>query len=163
MTSAVKAEEYFYATTLDKEGDESVWTPVQWEPAQRLAIRQLMLGHTAKADEYNVIEVEAPSVNGSVKIPIAVLKIGEQRVVQSNLEFPEGPVTFKLVEGSGPVIITGLQAPPDTSADEAYAMDEMAGEEELVDEEELLDEEDYIEEEQEPENPPKRQKLSNNK
>ena len=78
----------------------------------------------------------APSVNGSIKIPIAVLKIGEQRVVQSNLEFPEGPVTFKLIEGSGPVIITGLQAPPDTSADEAYA--EMAGEEELVDEEEVM-------------------------
>lgn len=47
-----------------------------------------------------------------MKIPIAVLKIGEQRVVQSNLEFPEGPVTFKLISGSGPVIITGLQAPP---------------------------------------------------
>lgn len=74
-------------------------------------------------------------MNGSIKIPIAVLKIGEQRVVQSNLEFPEGPITFKLVEGSGPVIITGLQAPPDTAADEAYA--EMAGEEELVDEEEV--------------------------
>lgn len=48
------------ATTLDKEGAESVWTPVQWEPAQRLAIRQLMLGHTAKAGEYNVIEVCNP-------------------------------------------------------------------------------------------------------
>lgn len=72
-----------------------------------------------------------------MKIPIAVLKIGEQRVVQSNLEFPEGPITFRLVSGSGPVIITGLQAPPDTSAEERYAMDEMAGEEELVDEEEV--------------------------
>lgn len=72
-----------------------------------------------------------------MKIPIAVLKIGEQRVVQSNLEFPEGPVTFKLVSGSGPVFITGLQAPPDTNTDEAYAMDEMAGEEELADEEEV--------------------------
>lgn len=45
------------ATTLDKEGAQSIWTPAQWEPAQRLAIRQLMLGHTAKADEFNVIEV----------------------------------------------------------------------------------------------------------
>lgn len=77
-------------------------------------------------------------MNGPIKIPIAVLKIGEQRVVQSNLEFPEGPVTFKLISGSGPVVITGLQAPPDTSAEEAYAMDEMAGEEELVDEEEVM-------------------------
>lgn len=81
--------------------------------------------------------MEAPSVNGLVKIPIAVLKIGEQRVVQSNLEFPEGPITFKLIEGSGPVVITGLQAPPDTSADEQYAMDEMTAEEELGDEEEV--------------------------
>lgn len=82
-------------------------------------------------------QVEAPSVNGPVKIPIAVLKIGEQRVVQSNLEFPEGPVTFKLISGNGPVIITGLQAPPDTNADENYAMDEMIGEDELGDEEEV--------------------------
>lgn len=84
------------------------------------------------------LKVEAPSVNGLINIPIAVLKIGEQRVVQSNLEFPEGPVTFKLIEGSGPVIITGLQAPPDTSSDEQYAMDEMAADEELGDEEEVI-------------------------
>lgn len=76
-------------------------------------------------------------MNGSIKIPIAVLKIGEQRVVQSNLEFPEGPITFKLINGSGPVIITGLQAPPDTHADESYAMDEGAAEDELGDEEEV--------------------------
>lgn len=42
-----------------------------------------------------MMQVEAPSVNGTIKIPIAVLKIGEQRVVQSNLEFPEGPVSFR--------------------------------------------------------------------
>lgn len=74
--------------------------------------------------EHFVAQVEAPSVNGSIKIPIAVLKIGEQRVVQSNLEFPEGPVTFKLISGSGPVIITGLQAPPETTTDEAYLGEE---------------------------------------
>lgn len=85
------------------------------------------------------LKVEAPSVNGVINIPIAVLKIGEQRVVQSNLEFPEGPITFKLISGSGPVIITGLQAPPDTqAADEAYAMDEMTAEDELGDEEEVI-------------------------
>lgn len=82
-------------------------------------------------------QVETPSVSGSIKIPIAVLKIGEQRVVQSNLEFPEGPVTFKLISGSGPVIISGLLAPPETSADEPYPVD-AAGEEELGDEEEVI-------------------------
>lgn len=76
-------------------------------------------------------------MNGLVKIPIAVLKIGEQRVVQSNLEFPEGPITFKLISGSGPVIITGLQAPPDTQGDEAYNMDEGNVEDELGEEEEV--------------------------
>lgn len=64
------------------------------------------------------------------------MKIGEQRVVQSNLEFPEGPVTFKLISGSGPVIITGLLAPPETNADEQYPVDS-AGEEDLGDEEEV--------------------------
>ncbi|XP_031629412.1 nucleoplasmin-like protein [Contarinia nasturtii] len=151
MTSAIKAEEYFVAITLDKAEAEYIWQPL--EPAQRLAIRQVMLGHTAKKDEYNVVEVNAPTSNGSVKIPIAVLKIGEQRVVQSNLEFPEGPITFKLINGNGPIIIHGMQAPPDTScAEDALAM---TGEDELGDEEELLEEEDYVEE-----NPPKRQKIS---
>lgn len=79
-TSAVKVEEYFFgkfskhklsvslrykivtclyftATTLDKAGATSTWQPLEWEPAQRLAIRQLMLGHTAKEDEFNVVEV----------------------------------------------------------------------------------------------------------
>lgn len=78
--------------------------------------------------------MEAPSVNGSVKIPIAVLKIGEQRVVQSNLEFPGGPISFRLIEGNGPVYIHGQHIPPDTNNDESYAMDEMAAEEELEEE-----------------------------
>lgn len=45
------------ATTLDKAEATSTWQPLQWEPGQRLAIRQLMLGHTAKENEFNVIEV----------------------------------------------------------------------------------------------------------
>lgn len=45
------------ATTLDSAGATSTWKPLEWEPAQRLAIRQLMLGHTAKENEFNVVEV----------------------------------------------------------------------------------------------------------
>lgn len=76
-TNAVKADEYFFgelkhcefhkwkwitivnwiATTLDKAGASSTWQPLQWDPVQRLAIRQLMLAHTAKENEFNVIEV----------------------------------------------------------------------------------------------------------
>lgn len=50
-----------------------------------------------------------------------MLKAGEVRSVQSNLEFPDGPVTFKLIEGNGPVYIHGQQLP------NTYE-DEMAGE-----------------------------------
>lgn len=44
-------------------------------------------------------------------MPIAILKVGETRSVQTVLEFPDAPVTFKLVEGSGPVYIHGQQIP----------------------------------------------------
>lgn len=40
------------------------------------------------------VQVETLSTNETVKIPIAVLKVGESRVVQPELEFPYGPVTF---------------------------------------------------------------------
>lgn len=46
-----------------------------------------------------------------MKVPIAVLKVGQQRSVQTLLEFPDAPVTFKLVEGNGPVYIHGQQLP----------------------------------------------------
>lgn len=48
---------HFSATTLDKAAAVSIWQPLKWEPAQRLAIRQLMLGKTANEDEFNVVEV----------------------------------------------------------------------------------------------------------
>lgn len=54
---------FLLATTLDKEQASSTWQPLQWEPGQRLAIRQLMLGHTAKENEFNVIEVSVEISN----------------------------------------------------------------------------------------------------
>lgn len=46
-----------------------------------------------------------------IKVPVAILKAGETRSIQTVLEFPDPPVTFKLVEGSGPVYIHGQQVP----------------------------------------------------
>lgn len=54
------------------------------------------------------------------------------RTVQSNLEFPEGPVTFKLIEGTGPIYIHGQQVPSQYDED---TVDELAAEEFLTDEE----------------------------
>lgn len=77
--------------------------------SQRLVIKNLLLGHEAKADEYSVVEAQAPSATGEVvKIPIAVLKVGETRSMNPHLEFPDGPVTFKLISGAGPVHLHGL-------------------------------------------------------
>lgn len=46
-----------------------------------------------------------------VKIPVAVLKVGETRSITPDLEFPDAPVTFKLIAGNGPVYIHGSQMP----------------------------------------------------
>lgn len=46
-----------------------------------------------------------------IKVPVAILKAGETRSIQTVLEFPDPPVTFKLVEGSGPIYIHGQQVP----------------------------------------------------
>lgn len=72
-------------------------------------------------------------MNETIKIPIAVLKVGESRVVQPELEFPAGPVVFTLIEGNGPVYIHGQQVPnayEDTVVDDGG--DEFDEEEEAV-------------------------------
>lgn len=35
------------------------------------------------------------------------MKVGENRSAQSFLEFPDAPVTFRLIQGAGPVHIHG--------------------------------------------------------
>lgn len=92
---------YTWDVPKDEDGDAT--------QSQRLVIKNLLLGHEAKSDEYNVVEAQAPSADGKVvKIPIAVLKVGETRSMNPHLEFPDGPVTFKLISGAGPVHLHGL-------------------------------------------------------
>ncbi|XP_031629258.1 nucleoplasmin-like protein [Contarinia nasturtii] len=160
MKGVVKTEEYFYGATLDKNNATVTWdSKTEQEDqlnADRLHLRQILLSHTAKEGEYNVVEVETLSANETVKIPIAVLKVGEQRVVQPELEFPYGPVTFTLIEGNGPVYIHGQQVP------NGYEDQLQLGGEEFDSDEETLEEEDY-EEEAEDLPPSKKPKLSSNK
>lgn len=95
-----------------------------------MQLRQVLLAHTAKVGEFNVIEVDAPSTAGQLKIPIAILKrgkAGEQTVMQANLEFPKGPITFRLIEGNGPVHLMGQHLPPDPNPD-GYDEEELADE-----------------------------------
>jgi len=45
-----------------------------------------------------MFQVETMSMRDTVKIPVAVLKAGETRQVRLDLEFPDAPVTFTLVQ-----------------------------------------------------------------
>lgn len=70
----------------------------------------------------------------AIKIPIAVLRVGEIRVAQSFLEFPDAPVTFKLIQGSGPVHIHGHHLLGDYDAADMDDLEEEGlGEEEVND------------------------------
>lgn len=64
--------------------------------------------------------------------------------MQSNLEFPRGPVTFRLVEGDGPVHLMGQHLPPDPNA-EVYEEEE--DEEDIVEEVHDVDDADQDEDE----------------
>lgn len=63
-----------------------------------------------------------------LKVPVAVLKAGETRSIQVHLEFPDSPVTFRLVEGNGPVYIHGQQSPGKYEIDDS----ELSGGEEVT-------------------------------
>lgn len=71
------------------------------------------------------------SIRDTIKIPIAVLKSGETRQCRLELDFPDSPVTFKLIEGNGPVYIVGQHL-----VEEFGDMEEI--EEEFMDEEEMV-------------------------
>lgn len=115
---------------------------------QKLIIKQISLGAEAK-DEFNVVQAEVKiNEKETLKIPIAVLKAGETRVLKPNLEFPSDSVTFKLTQGTGPVYICGQHLVHD-----------------IVDEWGNAEEEDLEEEEEDNEDdaPPPQQNGKNSK
>ncbi|XP_034113829.1 nucleoplasmin-like protein [Drosophila sulfurigaster albostrigata] len=106
--------ESFYGVTLsEKEPIAQFAVPEVAEEylvhSYKLIIKQISLGPEAKSGEFNVIQAETQENESKkiVKIPIAVLKVGETRSLRPNVEFPNGSVTFKLVQGTGPVYVCG--------------------------------------------------------
>ena len=89
------------------------------------------------------------TVKDNLKIPIAVLKAGETRAVNPDIEFYETSATFKLIRGNGPVYIHGLNI-----KDEVEVVD--------MDDDETDEEDDGEEEEEVEAQPKKKQKLENN-
>uniref|UniRef100_A0A1A9WLX9 Nucleoplasmin core domain-containing protein n=1 Tax=Glossina brevipalpis TaxID=37001 RepID=A0A1A9WLX9_9MUSC len=104
------SEESFYGVTLTAANNAVSWdasdsNDEDYPRGQKLIIRQILLGAEAKEDEFNVVEVH--TVKDKLKIPIAVLKAGETRACNPDIEFYETAVTFKLIKGNGPVFIHG--------------------------------------------------------
>ncbi|XP_034837154.1 nucleoplasmin-like protein isoform X2 [Maniola jurtina] len=130
------SDEYFYGVTLSSSHQSETWDPEakgDYPRSNKLLIRQALLGPDAKADELNVIQVETMCLQESIKIPVAILKVGETRQVRLHIEFPDAPVTFTLIQGSGPVHLIG-QHLLGALVEEFEDMEEM--EEEMLDEEE---------------------------
>uniref|UniRef100_A0A1B6DQV2 Nucleoplasmin core domain-containing protein n=1 Tax=Clastoptera arizonana TaxID=38151 RepID=A0A1B6DQV2_9HEMI len=111
-------EDYFWGLTLNKDNKKETWDPdahtnnddshaVRGE--HTLVVKQVLLGQAAinSPGEVNVIQVEAMGFKSDIQVPIAVLKSGQQNSAFMDLLFPDPPVTFKLVEGNGPVYILG--------------------------------------------------------
>lgn len=85
----------------------------------------------------NLFQAEVKgSEKETLKIPIAVLKVGETRVLRPNIEFPSESVTFKLIQGTGPVYICGQHLIHEMSEED------WQHEEDIDDEEEDDDDED---------------------
>ncbi|XP_058803763.1 nucleoplasmin-like protein isoform X3 [Phymastichus coffea] len=111
------AEEYLYGVTLDGAKTSEVWDPEpknedsdsnqQFGVDQKLIIKMALLGPEAKPGELNVLQVEAMGLKGPIKIPIALLEMGKTSQIILDLSFPDPPVTFSLIKGSGPVHIVG--------------------------------------------------------
>lgn len=71
-----------------------------------------------------MFQVETNAHDEKIKIPIAILKVGENRCAQSFVEFPDAPVTFKLIQGSGPVHIHGQHLICDESVEGEIPMED---------------------------------------
>ncbi|XP_055903961.1 nucleoplasmin-like protein [Eupeodes corollae] len=123
--------ENFYGVTLSEKEPLQQFVVAEtdkFEMEQKLVIKQICLGAEAKEGEFNVVQVETKvSDKKDLKIPIAVLKVGETRFLRPNLEFPSASVTFKLIQGTGPVYIHGQHIVNETDAEEVYYEEEETG------------------------------------
>uniref|UniRef100_A0A336N285 CSON010882 protein n=2 Tax=Culicoides sonorensis TaxID=179676 RepID=A0A336N285_CULSO len=156
-------DEFFYGFTLKGEKAEHQWTGHKQaddeehsgEMSSKLILKRCLLGPDAAAGELNVVEAETMSMQEMIKIPLVVLKVGEERQVNlGELEFFDAPVTFRLVQGKGPVHVLGQHLQQEEES-EMVDMEEFGDE----DDEDLEDEEHVIKADEDG-NPKKKQKLS---
>ncbi|XP_018901241.1 nucleoplasmin-like protein isoform X1 [Bemisia tabaci] len=143
------SEDYIWGLTLDKNKTSETWDPdpdlkpdanesaQSYRGEHSLIVKQALLGADAKDGEVNVVEVEAMGYRADVKFPIAVLKAGSTQQSVLDVLFPDPPVTFKLVKGSGPVHLIGNHS---IGSGETLEDDDEVDEDDLEFDEEDMDE-----------------------
>jgi len=117
MTSKLDGgdKEYAWGCVLSKEAEEYDWDHEEEDDDEdycqhTLMPRTAVLGKTAKEGERNIVEVVTKDYNGKeLTCPILSLTLGRTDMVCFDLSFSGmAPVKFRLVEGSGPVHMTGI-------------------------------------------------------
>ncbi|XP_017469313.1 PREDICTED: nucleoplasmin-like protein [Rhagoletis zephyria] len=142
----MEREEFYGVTLSEKEplAQFEMEEPHTTAEDQKLVIKQICLGAEAKEGEFNVVQVVTRiNQKETLKIPIAVLKAGETRALRPNVEFLNTSVTFKLIQGTGPVHMYGQNLYGQISGEEGgepawYENEEM--DEDDVDDDEYDDE-----------------------
>jgi len=159
-------KEKLWGIELTKDKPESTWKPEP--PADEdgeenrlrynLLVQRCLLGKDAKTKERNVVEVVTKDIDGlDISSPIFSLTLGKNDQSSLGLTFghPDAeddhldPVTFRLVAGTGPVHLIGMQM-TETSTDIELNDSEMNEDMDEDDEEEDEDEEEEPEPEPEP-------------
>lgn len=145
-------QEFFWGTELSKENDSFTWTPdvdEDMEDMQQniLFLKRAVLGVKAKEGERNIIEVHCKDMEGNdVKHPILSLTLGRDDHADVELTFKQvDEVTFKLIQGSGPLHLVGqtyIETMNNPEMDDTDLPSDEEADEEVEDEDEEEEEED---------------------
>lgn len=97
---------YFWGCTLTRDRPSVEWS-YNSEAGERhsLVLKQSVLGTDAVMNQRNVVQVETLNFsNERVHLPLLSLTLGRNDMCSMDVNFDsDNPVTFRLVEGSGPV------------------------------------------------------------
>ena len=115
-----ESREFIWGCELNKEKIAATWTFGAAEEegddtdflVHTLYLRHAVVGAGAAKDERNIIQVETKNFQGEeVKLPIGVLVANQKDSCMFDLNFGHDiPVTFRLIEGNGPIFLTGQHA-----------------------------------------------------
>lgn len=149
------SKEFFWGCELSKEKPTVQWNFEEEEDDQdflqhTLFLRHAVLGKSVSKDEKQIVEIQTQNFAGDeVKQPILSLTSGKTDMCQLDLNFGhEVPVTFRLVEGAGPVFLSAQQLvefPQEIEEDDFLTATDTETElDEEVEEEEEDEEEDEV-------------------